>query len=113
MEQHAGLSAGEVVEIDFGKGDRDGSRMLARFFGLAGDQEADLLANPRKYYAQAVDEILRLQTILRNAEEALHGPASAHHFDSTVKRTLPRTITVPAEEWRRLKEVERHIRGAT
>lgn len=89
--------------------------MLGRLLGIAEAMDADMLANPKKYYDRAVTEIIRLRTVLEEANEALRVPL--HDVWSPPPDVPPpfepmQVVSVMKDEWERLKRVERIVLAA-
>jgi hypothetical protein len=100
----------KVVAVDFGKEQRESARRLARLLDLVVGRDEEMLANPKKYWDRAVDEIIRLRTQIETAREALRQPLS---FELEAQNHCPvlDTLTVPRDRWEALKRAEAVILG--
>lgn len=102
----------DVVEIDFGKDLREAQRKFSRLSDAVEKFNREFNENPRKFYDRAVDEIVRLQAIIRNAEEALRIPVNLT-WDSDPAALAPAGVYVPVEDYHRWKRAEAVICDAT
>lgn len=92
----------EVIQINFGKEQREAANRLAHLLGLGEKRDADILSDPLKYFNAASAEISRLRSALKHAHEATTRIEMHRGADATF--ALPETLTVPADEFRRLQK---------
>lgn len=108
------MSEGNVEHIDFGKDQREAARRLSGLLGLIEARDREMLENPKKFFDMAADEIVRLQGVLRAAQDALRVPMdiALYRQDSPITFCPLETWIVDKAEWERLKAVERIIDAA-
>lgn len=98
----------EVIECDFGKGPRESARALAKLLNLIEAQDADLLANPKKYFDWAASEICTLRQGIRAAASALN---IRLNWETDEPMTPSReTVVLTKDEYDRLKHCELLVR---
>jgi hypothetical protein len=99
---------GEIIRREFGKEERDFARKLARLLDLAEQQEAEILANPMKYWRLAADKIFRLQRQVLAAQEALRPRLLSYKMEpAQLAPHILETVVVPKDRWERQCEALR------
>lgn len=103
-----------VVAVDFGKAQREAARRLARLLKLLEDRDAEMIADPVKFFEMASDKIVELEYFIRSLEEVY---AEATSLDpvaavSTEPPTMNdiRTIVIDRREYDALKLIEHMLR---
>lgn len=92
-----------VIEVEFGKKQRETIRAFARLLGLVEDYEADVQANPAKYIAMAREEIAWMRRRIEDAREVARRPVRAIAADEPIGPL--KTVVVPADEWEALQKM--------
>lgn len=88
----------------------EGARMMAKLLGMVEAQEADIIANPVKYWKIAAQEIGRLRDAIRDAQDARRIPIDLSSPEDRGPPTLGNPpITVHREDWDALKRMERVV----
>jgi hypothetical protein len=91
-----------VQPVDFGKEQREAARKLGRLLNLVEQQEANIIADPVKYWRMAGEEISRLRLVLEEAHDALRSPVDLWREPEPVYRPTE-TVTVVKSEHERLR----------
>lgn len=102
----------KLVHVDFGKERVEAARMMTRLLGMVEAQEADIIANPVKYWKIAAEEISRLRTAIRDAQDARRIPLDLSPPDERGPPAIgPAPLMVPREQWDALKRMEAVVMG--
>jgi hypothetical protein len=103
--------SGNVETIDFGKERREMARMLGRLLDRVEARDADIIANPVKYWKQAAEKIAALQRFVEELDDALRIPLDPVDLDWNATPTLrPQGVMVPREDWDRWRRMEARFR---
>lgn len=94
----------DVQHVDFGKERREFERKLGDLMGLVERQREELVKDPVKFYARAVDEIMALQQFVEEIREASRIPLQPLVMDE-VPTLGPRPMMVPREDYDRMRRV--------
>lgn len=93
----------EVIEHDFGKERIEAARRMARLIGLIEQREADILADPVKFFDLASDKICQLREGINNARDALRQPFCWEISEAEELRPGAKTIVVDEADYKRLR----------
>lgn len=93
----------EVIAHDFGKERTESARRMARLIGLIEQREADILADPVKFFNLASDKICQLREGIDNARNALRQPFCWEISEAEALRPCAKTIVVDEAEFNRLR----------
>ena len=90
----------DVIAHDFGKERTEAARMMARLLGLLDKREADILADPVKFFNQAGERIGQMQQGIKDARDALRIKLD---YEPSDDHKIIGSLYVPADEWERLQ----------
>lgn len=95
---------GDIVTPDFGKSAREAARKYARLVGILDAQAEAFIRDPEAFFQDAGDRFERLATVINSAKDALRPQVKVTRDDDPVAMDRMHTISVPRDEWERLRK---------
>lgn len=104
---------GEVISQDFGKEDREHAKRLARLLNLVAERDADLLANPGKYFAMACDRLAESEQFFRSLQEVLWSRRPVTMEPASLRYTEIEVMTVDRRDYEAFEKLRSMIEART
>jgi hypothetical protein len=106
---------GDVVEINFGKRERETIKVFMNLFDFVVERERDIINDPIKYFNIACDEINRLrkfkQEMLNLQTEVYVSNVSFSSTPDSVALPEPTSINIPYIDYKLLKKFKEKVKN--
>lgn len=100
-----------VERVDFGKEKRELARMMGRLLGFVEQRDADIIADPVKYWKMAMEQASAFKRHIEDVEEALRYPCEVMVTDAAPELVRPEMpVMVTREDYDRMRRVEAVVR---
>lgn len=102
----------DVIEVRFGKEEREYARKFARLLGLVEQHDADVLADPIKHIKLASEEIARTRRQIQDARDAYRSSCavSCVQDDEPISSlNILDTLHVPRRDWEALQQMRKIV----